>query len=345
MYIFNRKKAIKFLRIPVVHQGDNVDRPMGYCIHYIAVVDDNTFHDGTSSKQATNSMRFCTFVEEGESASGVLLNREVVPLTTINRILDRSFPSTLSGLIKGSLLDEVCESVLQNADRLKGIGTNPVRLKFTLPLSDPPKIWCIGLNYTEHARDLDETSPEEPASFMRPANSMIGQGDTIYLPPQSERVTGEAELALVLSRSCQNISREEAWSAIAGFLPVIDVTAEDILRRNPRFLTRAKSFNTFLSLGTWLVTADEVGGIENLKQLRVSTRLNGQVKRTNLVANMRHDVCELIAFHSQVFTWEPGDILLTGTPGAVNLKPGDVVGCEVAAIGLLDNPVAKSLSV
>jgi 2-keto-4-pentenoate hydratase/2-oxohepta-3-ene-1,7-dioic acid hydratase in catechol pathway len=315
---------------------------MVYCIQYGTRLRFVIGTPSTSKEALTHTMRFCSFVEKGESASGVLLNREVIHLNAINRILGRSFTSTLSGLIKGYMLDEVCESVLQDADKLKGLGTDPACLKFTVPLADPPKIWCIGLNYVDHALDLDETSPEEPASFMRPANSMIGQGDTIYLPPQSERVTGEAELAVVLKRSCKNISREEAWSAIAGFLPVIDVTAEDVLRRNPRFLTRAKSFDTFLSLGTWLVTADEVGGIENLKQLRVSTRLNGQVKRTNLVANMRHDVCELIAFHSQVFTWEPGDILLTGTPGAVQLKPGDVVGCELAGIGLLENPVSKS---
>jgi len=262
-------------------------------------------------------------------------------METINEKLGLSFPTRLSELIRAGGLEDL-RSLAPRLDRLRGQGVEFGSLKVTVPCSDPPKIWCIGLNYAEHASDLDAASPEEPASFMRPANSMVGPGDTIYLPPQSGRVTGEGELAVVIGRRCKNVTAEEAAKVIAGFVPAIDMTAEDILRRNPRFLTRAKSFDTFLSVGPFLVTPDEVGTPDELREVRVSTRLNGEVRRANAVGNMRHGVYELIAFHSRVFTWEPGDILLTGTPGAVVLSKGDVVGCEVAGVGVLENPVSQT---
>jgi 2-keto-4-pentenoate hydratase/2-oxohepta-3-ene-1,7-dioic acid hydratase in catechol pathway len=208
-------------------------------------------------------------------------------------------------------------------------------------LRRPSKIWCIGLNYREHASDLDERSPEEPASFMRPAISIRGPGDPICLPPDAERVTGEAELAVVIGRRCKNVTREQAYDVIAGFLPAIDMTAEDVLRRNPRFLTRAKSFDTFLSLGPWMATPDELGGRVAVLRTRVTTMLNGRPERTNTGDNMTHNVFDLIAFHSRVMTWEPGDVLLTGTPGAVVIRDGDVIGCDIEGLGRLENPVAR----
>lgn len=200
--------------------------------------------------------------------------------------------------------------------------------------TDPAKILGIGLNYADHAADLDERRPEEPASFMKPATTIVGPDRPVRLPPQSDRVTGEAELAVVIGTRCRQLrSRREAFEAIAGYLTAVDVTAEDILRRDPRFLTRAKSFDTFLSLGPVMVTPEELGGADGLPDVRVSTLLDGEVRRSDVVANMRHDVLELVRFHSRVMTWEPGDLLLTGTPGAVPLEDGDVVGCRVEGLG------------
>jgi 2-keto-4-pentenoate hydratase/2-oxohepta-3-ene-1,7-dioic acid hydratase in catechol pathway len=285
-------------------------------------------------------VKLCGFINKGNPGSGVLLGDEVVSLEAVNQALGLDVPTTVSELIQSGRLEEMGAAVRSGVNRLRGSGTPLAALRLTAPYTNPPKIWCIGLNYREHASDLDEKSPEEPASFLKPATTLIGPGDTIYLPPESERVTGEAELGVVIGKRCKNIPKEEVRSVIAGFVPVIDMTAEDILRRNPRFLTRAKSFDTFLSIGPFLVTADEIGGPEALGALRVTTRLNGEAQRSNLVANMRHPIYDLVAFHSRVFPWEPGDILLTGTPGAVVLKPGDVVGSEVEGLGLLENPVA-----
>jgi 2-keto-4-pentenoate hydratase/2-oxohepta-3-ene-1,7-dioic acid hydratase in catechol pathway len=145
----------------------------------------------------------------------------------------------------------------------------------------------------------------------------------------------------VIGRRCKYVTRAEAFHVIAGFMPAIDITAEDILRRNPRFLTRAKSFDTFLSLGPYLVTREEFADPEDVRRIEVSTLLNGEPVRSNVGTNMRHDVYDLIAFHSRVMTWEPGDVLLTGTPGAVVIRPGDRVGASVAGVGELENPVTR----
>jgi len=282
-------------------------------------------------------LRLCRFEEKGTVAGGVVVDGRIVSLRAVNRALRADFPLTLDELVQE-------ERFFELRDRLGEIpadGPAISEVRLLAPLVRPPKIWCIGLNYVEHASDLGEKSPEEPASFMRPAFSIVGPGETIRLPAASERVTGEAELAIVIGRKCRDTSEKEAENVIAAFVPAIDMTAEDILRRNPRFLTRAKSFDTFLSLGPFLVTPDEIGGREGVRKIRTATRLNGAVERENVVAHMKHDPYALISFHSRGMTWLAGDVLLTGTPGAVVLSDGDVVGSEVSGVGLLENPVAR----
>lgn len=203
----------------------------------------------------------------------------------------------------------------------------------------PRKIWGIGLNYVEHAGDLSETAPsDEPASFMRPDTTIIGPGEQIRLPPQSGRVTAEAELALIIGREARNVSEEEAPSVVAGFTTVLDMTAEDILRKNPRYLTRAKSFDTFFAFGPELVTPDELGEVG---ELEVATVLNGEVHRTNTVSNMTFSPWFLVSFHSKVMTLLPGDIISTGTPGAVVIQDGDVAECRITGFEPLSNPVVR----
>jgi 2-keto-4-pentenoate hydratase/2-oxohepta-3-ene-1,7-dioic acid hydratase in catechol pathway len=203
----------------------------------------------------------------------------------------------------------------------------------------PRKIWGIGLNYVEHAGDLSETAPaDEPASFMRPDTTIVGPGDEVVLPAQSERVTAEAELALVIGREAKDVPEDAASSVVAGFTTVLDMTAEDILLRNPRYLTRAKSFDTFFSFGPQLVTPDEV---EDIGALEVSTVLNGEVRRTNTVSNMTFSPWSLVSFHSKVMTLLPGDVISTGTPGAVVIREGDVAECRITGFGPLSNPVVR----
>jgi len=201
----------------------------------------------------------------------------------------------------------------------------------------PRKIWGIGLNYVEHAADLAEKAPDdEPASFMKPDTTIIGPGEAIAIPRQSERTTAEAELGIVLGRKCRDVEREDWLSVVAGFTTILDMTAEDILRKNPRFLTRAKSFDTFFSFGPQLVTPDEVADV---MKLNVATVINGKVHARNVVSNMTFPPDYLVSFHSRVMTLLPGDIISTGTPKAVHVRGGDVVECRIDGFAALVNPV------
>ena len=207
-------------------------------------------------------------------------------------------------------------------------------------IDDPGKLFGIGLNYSEHASDLSEDAPEEPASFFKPASAATGPGGPIRLPPEdvSSRVTAEAELAVVVGRTCRNVPVEDADEVIAGYAPVIDMTAEDILQRNPRFLTRAKSFDTFLVLGPHLAVP---GPDAELADIEVRTVVNDEVVASNEVANMHFSPRELVAFHSEVMTLEPGDIISTGTPGAHPISPGDRVRAEVDRFGSVAADVVR----
>ena len=216
----------------------------------------------------------------------------------------------------------------------------PSDLAFGAPLAEFGKLWGIGLNYADHAADLDEERPTEPASFMKPRTALTGPGGPIRLPPRevTDRVTAEAELAVVLGRTCSDVAEADADDVVAGYLPVVDMTSEDILAKNPRFLTRAKSFDTFLVVGPWLTTTDEVGSLDDVT---VRTVVNGEVTASNEIRNMMTRPPELVSFHSRVMTFEPGDLVSTGTPGAEPIDDGDHVTAEVDGVGSVSADVVR----
>jgi 2-keto-4-pentenoate hydratase/2-oxohepta-3-ene-1,7-dioic acid hydratase in catechol pathway len=213
---------------------------------------------------------------------------------------------------------------------------------FLAPYTAPGKIWGIGLNYTEHADDLGAGYPDEPGSFMKGDHTIIGPGETIDLPPQSQRVTAEAELGIVFGATCRDVELAKALDYVWGVCPVLDQTAEDILQRNPRFLTRSKNFPGFFSFGPAITPMHEVlARFGTLSSIEVTTAKNGQPHCSNRVANMIFSPELLISFHSKVFPFHPGDILSTGTPGAVMIEDGDVAECWIPGIGTLANPVRR----
>jgi 2-keto-4-pentenoate hydratase/2-oxohepta-3-ene-1,7-dioic acid hydratase in catechol pathway len=218
-----------------------------------------------------------------------------------------------------------------------GLFIPPESVTFAPLYRRPRKIWGIGLNYKAHADDLSEKLPDsEPASFMKPDTTIIGYGDTIKIPELSQRTTGEAELGLVFGKKCKNVCRENWRSVIAGVTNIIDMTAEDILKRNPRNLTQSKSFDTFFSFGPVFYTLDEV---EDVFDLIVQTVINGKVHAENTVANMTFPIDYLVSYHSRIMTMLPGDIISTGTPGATPLKNGDIIECRISDFHPLMNPV------
>ena len=288
-------------------------------------------------------MRLATIKTGVTETAAIVLPEGILPVAEINALQDTNWPTNVLGLLENgrvhdfqswfTSLDETTR------DSLRSRTVSADRVEYGPLYRRPRKIWGIGLNYAEHAEDLSESAPaEEPASFMRPDTTIIGPGDGILLPGQSKRVTGEAELAVIIGREAKNVSVEDAPSVVAGFTGVLDMTAEDILRKNPRYLTRSKSFDTFFSFGPELVTPDEVN---DLGKLEVSTVLNGEVRRRNTVSNMTFSPWELVAFHSRIMTLLPGDIIATGTPGAVVIQGGDVLGCRISGFVPLTNPVTR----
>jgi 2-keto-4-pentenoate hydratase/2-oxohepta-3-ene-1,7-dioic acid hydratase in catechol pathway len=202
-------------------------------------------------------------------------------------------------------------------------------------------LWGIGLNYLDHANDLGAPHPTEPASFIKGDHTIIGPGEEILLPPDSKRVTAEAELGVIIGRTAWEVDEADALDHVAAVVCILDQTAEDILERNPRFLTRSKNYRTFLSLGAEVVTIDELRSSEGLNHLCVETWRNGALHRKNTVSNMAFDPAALVAFHSRVFPLQPGDVISTGTPGAVVVEDGDVVECRIEGVGTLVNAVRR----
>jgi len=265
----------------------------------------------------------------------------VLPLADVNRLTGAQWPTDTFALIASGELARLHawfqaggrERCAAWSDRMIDRAT----VAFGPLYRHPRKIWGIGLNYAAHAADLAEKAPsDEPASFMKPDTTIVGADDPILIPRQSERTTGEAELGVILGRAAKDVAEADWLSVVAGFTTVLDMTAEDILRRNPRYLTRAKSFDTFLSFGPVLVTPDEVADVPGL---RVATVSNGRVQAENTVAHMTFPPAFLVAFHSRVMPWLPGDVLCTGTPQAVPLRDGDVLECRIDGFEPLRNPV------
>lgn len=288
-------------------------------------------------------MRLATIRQSNQEIAALVLGSGVVPLERLNETFNQIWATNLLELMESDQLsalnhwfqDEFQQKIKEESFKELIIPFDQV--SYAPLYRQPRKIWGIGLNYVEHAADLHEVSPNtEPASFMKPDTTIIGPGDTIKVPMQSERTTAESELGIIIGKRCKDVSEEDALDVVAGYTTVIDMTAEDILQKNPRYLTRAKSFDTFFSFGPHLVTPDEV---EDILELNVSTVINGSVHRKNAVSNMTFQPQFLISFHSKVMTLLPGDIISTGTPGAVVIRQGDVVSCWIDGFDQLENPV------
>ncbi|MCS7144440.1 MAG: fumarylacetoacetate hydrolase family protein [Archaeoglobaceae archaeon] len=205
-------------------------------------------------------------------------------------------------------------------------------IKF-LPPVIPSKIVAVGLNYLDHAEELGMPTPEEPIIFMKPPSAVIGDGDSIIIPGASKRVDYEGELAVVIGKRCRNVSKEKAKDFILGYTCFNDVTARDLQAKDGQW-TRAKSFDTFAPLGPYVVEIDDP------RNLKIETRVNGEIKQRSNTSNMIFDVYSLIEFISSIMTLEAGDVIATGTPAGIGmLKSKDFVEVEIEKIGVLRNSV------
>ena len=278
-------------------------------------------------------MKLCTAEFDGSKFAAILKGDKLLPVSDVNVKRGTRYSSNLLELI-----GDPDSAAL--GDLSKGLSaTIPlIETRLRIPYERPGKVLCIGLNYKTHAEDLNAQQPDEPGSFMKPSSSFVEPGGEIVLPPErlTQDVDAEGELALVFGKRCKNVPIEEVPGVLFGYTTALDMTALDILAKNTRYLQRSKSFDTFFSFGPIIVTKDEVADIADVE---VVTIHNGTEFSRDYVRNMRHSPFKLAAFHSEVMTFEPGDILSTGCPKGARIKAGDTVEAHVTGIGRLNATV------
>ena len=203
----------------------------------------------------------------------------------------------------------------------------------------PSKIVCVGRNYADHAKELGNDVPTAPLLFLKAPSAIITNGQAIVIPPQSNQVEHEGELAVVIGRDCKDIlDNEDPLQFVLGFTCLNDVTARDVQRADVQF-TRGKSFDTFCPVGPHIETELDTS------DLRVTTRVNGEVRQDGRTSQMVFPIDFLIRYISRQMTLKVGDIVATGTPAGVSkMIDGDVCEVEIEGIGILRNEVRSSTS-
>ncbi len=248
--------------------------------------------------------RYCRFLHEGRAHHGRIEGNEVVVLT----------------------------GAPWAGGKETGLRRSMSVLTLWVP-AEASKVVCIGQNYRKHAEEMGKPVPPEPLLFIKPSTALNPPGAPIRIPPASEEVHYEAELALVIGERLKNVDEATAARAIWGLTCFNDVTARDIQRREVQH-TRAKSYDTFACAGPWAVT-----GLSPA-DLRIVCRVNGQVRQDSRTSDMIFSPARLVSFISHIMTLLPGDLISTGTPSGVGkLAAGETVEVEIEGIGTLSNPV------
>ena len=256
----------------------------------------------------------------------------------VGSMLRSRTPDLLSAIRDGVLAEVTQAATTAPRYKLSDITWLPV-------IPNPGKILCVGLNYETHRKETGRTEVENPTIFARFANSQTGHLRPIPRPRVSTDLDYEGELAIVIGTPGRYITREASMSHIAGFACYNDGSVRDFQRHTHQF-TPGKNFPDTGAFGPWMVTPDEMGEIG---PQRLQTRVNGQVVQDALLSQMIFDIPSQIAYCSSFTRLEPGDVIVTGTPGGVGskrtpplwLKPGDTVEVEIDGVGLLSNPVTQ----
>lgn len=205
------------------------------------------------------------------------------------------------------------------------------------PVIPRSKVVGVGKNYADHAREMGGEPPAEPILFFKPNTSVIGPDDPIVLPAWSQEVHHEAELAVVIKTLAKDVPPEGVDDVILGYTCANDVSARDAQRNDGQW-ARAKGFDTACPLGPWIVVDPDL----DVTDLRVESRVNGEVRQSESTSKMITPVKELVSYISHMFTLLPGDVIITGTPAGVGpIVEGDTVEVEVEGIGVLSNPVVR----
>lgn len=267
------------------------------------------------------------------------------------KIAEAYVPSNMLELLQGGkesldIAKKAVTYVLKHPDNYRApFIYNQSEVNLLAPLPNPGKIVCVGHNYREHILEMGREIPTHPVIFSKFSNTIIGPEDDIPLYPISEELDYEGEFAFVVGKQAKNISENESLDYVAGYTIVNDVTYRDIQFRTIQWL-QGKTVDGSAPMGPWIVTTDE---ITNPHELELVLTVNGEERQRSNTRNLVFNVNRLLSYLSTLFTLEPGDVVLTGTPAGVGfahdpkkfLKDGDVVAITVDKIGTLKNKVVK----
>ncbi len=303
-------------------------------------------------------MRLVTYRTNGKPRVGIERHGRVVDLERAYAVLTDA--ATAARFFGGDMRDllEAGPDAMDAAQRVhQAAGESPAladhshpmdKVELLAPVTRPEKVICVGQNYRDHCLEQNQPIPESPILFAKFPTSVQHPFAPIVYPRPTEQLDYEAELAVIIGRRGKHIAPEDAYDYVAGYACANDVSARDIQFSDKQWV-RGKSFDTSMPLGPALVTKDE---IPDPQALGIRCIVNGQTLQDSNTSNLIFDVPYLIAFISQMLTFSPGDILLTGTPPGVGifrkppvlLKPGDTVTVEVDGLGALTNPVVADES-
>jgi len=278
-------------------------------------------------------MKLIRFGEAGKEKPGLWREGRIVDLTAIYP----DIPDIGEAFFR--------EGWLEKVEKTNAPGKE-MNIRIGCPISRPGKIICLGKNYAEHARETGLELPTRPLLFCKTANALTGPFDPIRLPKSSTQIDWEVELAVVIGKEGRGITKENAFTHIAGFMVFNDVSGRDAQFADGQWF-RGKSFDTFAPAGPALVTPDEIGPPDSVQNLQLITRVNGITMQNGNTRDMIFNIPEIIADISEDITLAPGDIIATGTPSGVGffrdpplvLKAGDVVTCTIEKIGSIENRV------
>ncbi len=281
---------------------------------------------------------------------GIIYRNKVLPLARVLAVAEAIHPTGIT--IPENIFEVVgflstyaaAIKEMEREAKILPLIWQEVGVTLAAPLPRPNRIFGIGRNYSDHAKETGHEVESEPTVFLKASTSVIASGQNIVYPSFAEQVDFEGELAVVIGLAGSNILEEDAYRHVAGYTLINDVTERIMQRRDqakslPWF--RSKSIDTFGPLGPALITADE---IKDPHKLEITTEVNGEVKQRASTGDMVHKIPHLISYLSRFFALEPGDVIATGTPSGIGpLKPGDTVTVNIPEIGTLSNQVVAAL--
>jgi len=280
-------------------------------------------------------MKLLSFERQGKNSFG-LVTTDGKGVIDLGVALDHRYPD-LQSLLRADALGEARQCM----DRAPDFELTDVKLLPVIP--NPSKIWCVGLNYGEHVQETGNKESEQPIFFLRVADSQVGHGEPIARPPESVTLDYEGEIAIIIGKPGRRISEADAWDHIAGYACYNDGSVREWQMHTPQW-SPGKNFWHTGAFGPWMVTTDEIPADT---VMTLTTRLNGAEVQRATTQMMLCSIPRQIAYASTIAPLQPGDVIVTGTPGGIGakrtpplwMKAGDVVEVEVDHIGVLRNPV------